>query len=179
GIGRARWARRICRQRSAVGDVYCDARVKLRQSRLPPRKPGNAAKKMRGHQGRVEQEERVMTVAVAGATLVPWWREPTKDQWRAWIAAWLGWTLDSFDFTIFLLIMLPISQEFGVPLTEVTAVFTITLWMRLVGAVSSGWLGDRLGRRLPLMISMLGYSLCNLLAGFSQTFWFLLLFSCL
>ena len=47
----------------------------------------------------------------------PWWREPTKDQWTAWWAAWLGWTLDSFDFTIFLLIMLPISEEFGVPLT--------------------------------------------------------------
>src|SRR5262245_26946720 len=42
------------------------------------------------------------------------WREPIKDQWKAWIAAWLGWTLDAFDFTIFLLIMLPISQEFGV-----------------------------------------------------------------
>ena len=33
---------------------------------------------------------------------VPWWKEPTKDQWNAYIAAWLGWTLDAFDFTIFL-----------------------------------------------------------------------------
>ena len=78
---------------------------------------------------------------------IPWWKEPTKDQWYAWVAAWLGWTLDSFDFTIFLLIMLPISQEFGVPLTDVAVVFTVTLWMRLVGAVCSGWLGDRVGRR--------------------------------
>ena len=66
---------------------------------------------------------------------IPWWKEPTKDQWHAWIAAWLGWTLDAFDFTIFLLIMLPIAQEFNVPLTAVTAVFTLTLWMRLVGQV--------------------------------------------
>ncbi|MBV8458535.1 MAG: MFS transporter, partial [Acetobacteraceae bacterium] len=110
---------------------------------------------------------------------LPWWKEPTKDQWLAWVAAWLGWTLDSFDFTIFLLIMLPISQEFNVPLTDVTFVFTITLWMRLVGAVSSGWLGDRLGRRLPLMISILGYSLCNFIAGFSPAFWFLFLFRAL
>ncbi len=50
---------------------------------------------------------------------VPWWKEPTKDQWYAWWAAWLGWTLDAFDFTVFLLIMVPISQEFGVPLSEV------------------------------------------------------------
>jgi MFS family permease len=72
-----------------------------------------------------------------------------------------------------------IAQEFNVPLTDVTFVFTITLWMRLVGAVSSGWLGDRLGRRLPLMISILGYSLCNFIAGFSPTFWFLFLFRAL
>jgi len=110
---------------------------------------------------------------------IPWWREPTKDQWLAWVAAWLGWTLDAFDFTIFLLIMLPIAQEFNVPLTDVAIVFTITLWMRLVGAVASGWLADRAGRKLPLMISILGYSLCNFIAGFSPAFWFLLLFRAL
>src|SRR3984893_2038349 len=120
-----------------------------------------------------------MATAAAGAKPAAWWQEPSKDQWLAWVAAWLGWTLDAFDFTIFLLIMLPISQEFGVPLTEVTAVFTIPLWMRLVGAVSSGWMGDRLGRRLPLMISILGYSLCNFVAGFSPTFLFLFLFRAL
>ena len=47
---------------------------------------------------------------------VPWWKEPTKDQWYAYCAAWMGWTLDAFDFTVFLLIMAPIAQEFGVPL---------------------------------------------------------------
>jgi MFS transporter, SHS family, lactate transporter len=117
--------------------------------------------------------------SIETAIRIPWWKEPTKDQWLAYVAAWLGWTLDSFDFTIFLLIMLPISQEFGVPLTDVTFVFTITLWMRLIGAVSSGWLGDRVGRRLPLMISIFGYSLCNFIAGFSPAFWFLFLFRAL
>src|SRR6201984_487629 len=134
---------------------------------------------MRGRSGRVEQEGCAMTVAVAGAPPVPWWREPTKDQGRAWIAAWLGWTLDSFDFTIFLLIMLPISQEFGVPLTAVTAVFAVTLWLRLLGATASGWLADRVGRKTPLMISILWYSICNFIAGFSPTFWFLFLFRAL
>jgi SHS family lactate transporter-like MFS transporter len=108
-----------------------------------------------------------------------WWREPTKDQWLAWWAAWLGWTLDAFDFTVFLLIMVPIAKEFNVPLTDVAIVFTITLWMRLVGATASGWVADRVGRKLPLMISILGYSLCNFIAGFSPAFWFLLLFRAL
>ena len=64
-----------------------------------------------------------MTAAVETAKL-PWWKEPTKDQWVAWLAAWLGWTLDAFDFTVFLLIMVPISQEFGVPLTAVAFILT-------------------------------------------------------
>jgi SHS family lactate transporter-like MFS transporter len=110
---------------------------------------------------------------------IAWWKEPTKDQWYAWVAAWLGWTLDAFDFTIFLLIMLPISQEFNVPLTEVTAVFTLTLWMRLVGATASGWLADRMGRKKPLMISIGWYSACNFIAAFSPAFWFLFLFRAL
>src|SRR5271154_1345070 len=64
---------------------------------------------------------------------VAWWKEPTREQWHAWIAAWLGWTLDAFDFTIFLLLMLPISRSFHVPLVDVTAVLALTLWMRLGG----------------------------------------------
>jgi SHS family lactate transporter-like MFS transporter len=71
---------------------------------------------------------------------IPWWREPTKDQWYAYVAAWLGWTLDAFDFTVFLLIMAPIAKEFNVPLTDVAIVFTLTLWMRLIGATAAGWM---------------------------------------
>jgi hypothetical protein len=51
---------------------------------------------------------------------------------------------------VFLLIMVPIAQEFNVPLAEVTAVFTITLWMRQC----RGWLADRVGRKIPPMISI-------------------------
>ena len=110
---------------------------------------------------------------------VPWWKEPTKDQWLAFGAAWMGWTLDAFDFTMFLLIMVPISQEFHVPLTEVAFVLSVTLWLRLVGAVASGWLADRVGRKIPLMISILWYSLSNFAAGFSPTFTYLFLFRAL
>lgn len=75
--------------------------------------------------------------------------------------------------------MVPIADEFHVLLTAVAVVFTITLWMRLVGAVASGWLADRIGRKTPLMISILWYSICNFIAGFSPSFWFLLLFRAL
>jgi SHS family lactate transporter-like MFS transporter len=108
-----------------------------------------------------------------------WWKEPTRDQWLAWLAAWLGWTLDAFDFTMFLLIMVPISEEFHIPLTDVAFVLSVTLWLRLIGAVGSGWLADRVGRKIPLMISILWYSLSNFAAGFAPTFAWLFFFRAL
>jgi MFS transporter, SHS family, lactate transporter len=116
---------------------------------------------------------------VETADTIAWWKEPTKDQWYAWVAAWLGWTLDAFDFTVFLLIMAPIAKAFNVPLVEVTAVFTITLWMRLVGATANGWLADRIGRKAPLMISIAWYSVCNFVAGLAPSFFILFLFRAL
>src|ERR1700685_1690762 len=123
-----------------------------------------------------------MSVAAESEKHVPWYKEPTRDQWLAWVASWLGWTLDAFDFTMFLLIMVPISKEFNVPLTDVAFVLTVTLWLRLVGAVASGWLAgrgraawpaDRVGRKIPLMISIIWYSAANFAAGFSPSFMFL------
>src|ERR1700740_1746613 len=116
-----------------------------------------------------------MSVILNSSSEIPWWKEPSKEQWKAYVAAWLGWTLDAFDFTIFLLIMVPIAKEFDVPLTAVTAVFTITLWLRLLGATAAGWMADRMGRKAPLMISIAWFSVCNFIAGFSPAFWFLLL----
>lgn len=104
---------------------------------------------------------------------VPWWREPTKDQWYAWVAGWLGWMLDAFDFTIFFLVMVAIAKEFDVSLTLVAGTVTFTLWLRLVGAFAAGWLCDRIGRKTPLMLSILWYSVCNFMAGFSPSFAFL------
>src|SRR3974377_1071 len=120
-----------------------------------------------------------MTMTAEMPGQVPWWKEPTKDQWLAWIASWLGWTLHAFDFTMFLLIMVPISQEFHVPLTSVAFVLSVTLWLRLVGAVGSGWLADPGGRKIPVMISLLWDLLSNFAAGFSPTFTYLFLFRAL
>jgi SHS family lactate transporter-like MFS transporter len=117
-----------------------------------------------------------MSTAVRSVHPTPWWKEPTKDQWLAWVGAWLGWTLDAFDFTIFLVLMVPISKDFGLPLTQVAIVFTLTFWMRFVGATASGWLCDRIGRKKPLMISIAWFSVCNLFAGLSPSFWWLLVF---
>src|SRR5690349_18968680 len=75
----------------------------------------------------------ISTTAVAGTTVVPWWREVTRDQWRAFFAVFLGWVVDSFDFNVLAFILIDIQKEFSVDRAAAGALGTVTLMMRLVG----------------------------------------------
>ena len=85
------------------------------------------------------------------------------------IASFLGWMLDAFDFFIMVFVFSDIAKEFGVSITTVTIAVTLTLAMRPLGAIIFGRLADRYGRRPLLMISILSYSVLELLSGFAPT----------
>lgn len=106
----------------------------------------------------------------------PWWREPTRPQWISFLAAWSGWVLDGFDFTIFLLAMPAIAAEFGVTWVATAGSITLTLLFRLAGGVVAGWAADRWGRKLPLMISIVWFALCDGAVAFAPTFAWVLVF---
>lgn len=92
---------------------------------------------------------------------VSWWREPTRAQWCAFSAAWAGWVLDAFDFTIFVLVMPNIAREFGVASVATAGSITLTLLARLVGGFLAGAAADRWGRKAPLMVSILWFAICD------------------
>jgi SHS family lactate transporter-like MFS transporter len=85
------------------------------------------------------------------------------------LASFLGWMLDAFDFFLMVFVFSDIAKEFGVSLTTVTVAITLTLAMRALGAFIFGRLADRFGRRPLLMISVLCYSLLELLSGLAPT----------
>lgn len=110
------------------------------------------------------------------AAAMPWWKEPTRGQWASFSAAWLGWVMDAFDFTVFLLVMKQITEEFGTSYTSTAGSIALTLLMRLVGGVVAGWAADRWGRKLPLMISVIWFAVCDGLISFAPSFqWVLVL----
>jgi len=103
-----------------------------------------------------------------------WWREPTRGQWMAFSAAWLGWVLDAFDFTIYLLVLPLIAEEFDVSLTATAGSITLTLLLRLLGGYAAGAVADRWGRKLPLMISMVWFAVCDGAIAFAPSFFWVL-----
>ena len=100
----------------------------------------------------------------------PWWRDVTADQWKAFFAAYLGWVLDAFDFTILTFLLVDIQRSFTVNNALAGALGTVTLMFRMIGGIASGTLADRWGRKVPLMASILWYSAFAFLGGFSRTY---------
>jgi SHS family lactate transporter-like MFS transporter len=94
----------------------------------------------------------------------------SSAQRRAFLAAFLGWLLDGFDFTILTFVILDIQRSFTVDKALAGALGTVTLMFRLVGGAAAGTLADRYGRKLPLILSVAWFSLFSLLSGFSTSY---------
>src|SRR5437016_9178946 len=71
------------------------------------------------------------------------------------------------------------AHDFGTSIAKLSYAITLTLAMRPVGAFLFGLLGDRFGRRIPLMIDIVFYSAIELLTAFSPSFTVFLIFRAL
>ena len=111
-----------------------------------------------------------MTITRDAVVAGPWYRQVTRDQWRAFWAVFLGWIVDSFDFNILAFILIDIQQSFTVDRALAGALGTVTLVMRLVGGTLAGTAADRWGRKLPLLLSVLWFSIFAALCGFSTSY---------
>jgi SHS family lactate transporter-like MFS transporter len=78
--------------------------------------------------------------------------------------------LDGFDFTILTFVLADISRSFTVNSALAGALGTVTLLFRLFGGVGAGTAADRWGRKLPLLLSVLWYSVFAGLSGFSTSY---------
>jgi hypothetical protein len=94
----------------------------------------------------------------------------TRDQRNTFLACFLGWALDALDFFLLTFVLVPVSHDFNQSIPEVAFAITLTLLMRPVGAFIFGWLGDKFGRRIPLMGDIIFYSAMELLTAFAPNF---------
>ena len=84
---------------------------------------------------------------------------------HAFFAGFLGWTLDAFDFFVLVFVLPTIAAEFHRSIPDIAYTITLTLAMRPVGALIFGWAADRYGRRIPLMIDVVFYSVVEVMSG--------------
>lgn len=94
----------------------------------------------------------------------------TSDQRNAFLAAFLGWTMDAFDYFLVVFVYADIAADFGHSKTTVAFLTTATLVMRPVGALLFGLWADRVGRRVPLMVNVVSYSVAGFLCAFAPNF---------
>lgn len=94
----------------------------------------------------------------------------TGDQRNAFMASFLGWTMDAFDYFLVVLVYADIATTFHHTKTDVAFLTTATLAMRPVGALLYGLWADRVGRRVPLMVDVSFYSVIGFLCAFAPNF---------
>jgi SHS family lactate transporter-like MFS transporter len=99
----------------------------------------------------------------------------TPLQRSTFIACFLGWTLDAFDFFILIMCVSALSSHFHLMPSAVLDASFLTLAMRPVGAFLFGLMADRFGRRPILMINIVSFSVFELASAFAPTWSFFLI----
>ncbi|MBV8904664.1 MAG: MFS transporter [Acidobacteriia bacterium] len=93
-----------------------------------------------------------------------------SDHRAALTASFLGWTLDAFDYFLVVFCLTAIGREFHQSDQAMALSITITLAFRPVGAFLFGLLADRYGRRVPLMLDLIFYSVIEVLSGLAPNY---------
>jgi len=100
----------------------------------------------------------------------------TRSQKNVVVAAYLGWTLDAFDFFLMVFMFKDIASTFHVDIKNVTVAVLLTLAARPIGAFVFGRIADRFGRKPTLMWNILAFSILEAASGFAPSLmWFLVL----
>src|SRR4051794_111565 len=103
----------------------------------------------------------------------------TRDQRNAFVASWLGWAMDAFDYFLLVFVIKAVAEDFGTTKTHVAGATTLTLAARPIGAALFGYWADRVGRRTPLIVCVMFYSTVGVLTAFSTSLTMLLVLRCL
>ncbi|HEX9579756.1 MAG TPA: MFS transporter [Gemmatimonadales bacterium] len=98
----------------------------------------------------------------------PWYRGTTPDQRRTFIAAALGWMLDSMDVMIYAVVLSYVMADLGMSKETAGLLGSIGLLSSAVGGIAFGIMADRVGRVRALTISILMYAVFTAACGFAQ-----------
>jgi MFS transporter, SHS family, lactate transporter len=96
-------------------------------------------------------------------------RRLTPVQRNTFIACFMGWALDAFDFFILVFCVSALAAQFQAKVSAITEAIFWTLAMRPVGAFLFGLMADKFGRRPTLMVDIIAYSVLELASAFAPS----------
>jgi SHS family lactate transporter-like MFS transporter len=96
-------------------------------------------------------------------------RRLTPVQRNTFVACFLGWSLDAFDFFILTFCVSAIATQFQAKVSAVAEAIFLTLVFRPLGAFLFGMMADRFGRRPTLMLDIIAYSVFELSSAFAPS----------
>jgi len=96
-------------------------------------------------------------------------RRLTPVQRNTFVACFLGWSLDAFDFFILTFCVTAIAAQFHAKVSELLEGVFLTLVFRPLGAFLFGLMADRWGRRPTLMVDIIAYSIFELSSAFAPS----------
>ncbi|MGW4394795.1 MFS transporter [Amycolatopsis nivea] len=105
-----------------------------------------------------------------------WYRSLGHKGRRAFLGAFGGYGLDSFDYQTLPFGLAAITAYFGITSGEAGLLSTVTLVVSAIGGVGAGVLADRIGRVRTLQLTIAMYTIFTVLCGFAPNFETLLIF---
>ncbi len=108
-----------------------------------------------------------------------WFRSLGQKGRRAFIGAFGGYGLDSYDYWVLPLSLVAITGYFGLTKAEAGLLGTSTLLMSAIGGAVAGVMADRFGRSKTLVITVAAYAFFTVLCGFATNYETLLVFRAL
>lgn len=112
--------------------------------------------------------------ADAPGSQLPWYREVSPQQWKAFWAAWLGYLLDGFDFVIITLVLTEVARDFDLTTVQATTLISAAFVSRWFGGLVLGAVADTIGRRQAMVAAIVTFSvgsaLCAVSTGYLMMF---------
>jgi len=107
----------------------------------------------------------VGSISAIGASF----RRLTPSQRHAFLASFLGWSLDSLDFFLLVFCIPAIAAEFHTQVSSVAEAVFLTLVFRPLGALIFGAMADKWGRKPTLIVNIIAYSAVELSCAFAPS----------
>jgi MFS family permease len=136
-----------------------------------PKREGGSAQLPAPSAHREGDSPQPLALSPASEGFLAWWHDADARARHAFIAASMGWMLDSFDVMLYAIVLAALIKDPVIHLSFSAAgiLGSITLLSAAAGGIAFGVIADRIGRRRALMAAILIYSIFTAACGFAQT----------